>query len=146
MAFSFIFGNPAPVAAPPAPVAAPPPPDLPPRCAGESGLGKGTYGKVYKAWDKERGELVAVKLQKTDPDSFGISGTIVLEIAILRDLAGDDNVVQFYGPPLYVDCDVLMVFELADGTLGLAEPLGQRVDEWRHAPALRGEPLGAEDR
>ncbi|XP_038076229.1 cyclin-dependent kinase 13-like isoform X2 [Patiria miniata] len=49
-------------------------------------VGEGTYGQVYKAKDKQTGELVALKKVRTDNEKEGFPITAVREIKILRQL------------------------------------------------------------
>lgn len=56
-------------------------------------VGEGTYGKVYKAKDLFRDELVALKKIRNDLDNEGFPITAVREIKILRQLC-HKNIVQ----------------------------------------------------
>ncbi|KAI4821886.1 hypothetical protein KUCAC02_007462 [Chaenocephalus aceratus] len=49
-------------------------------------IGEGTYGQVYKAKDKETGELVALKKVRLDNEKEGFPITAIREIKILRQL------------------------------------------------------------
>jgi cyclin-dependent kinase 12/13 len=54
-------------------------------------LGQGTYGEVFKAKDKETGEIVAVKKIKMENEKEGFPITAVREIKILSKLAASDQ-------------------------------------------------------
>lgn len=57
-------------------------------------LGQGTYGEVFKAKDKETGEIVAVKKIKMENEKEGFPITAVREIKILSKLAASDQELQ----------------------------------------------------
>lgn len=56
-------------------------------------IGEGTYGKVYKARDIARDEMVALKMVRTDNEREGFPITAVREIKILRQLC-HENIVN----------------------------------------------------
>jgi len=56
-------------------------------------LGEGTYGVVYKAHDRLKNEVVAVKKIRLENEHNGIPSTALREIAILKDLS-HPNVVK----------------------------------------------------
>ena len=56
-------------------------------------IGEGTYGKVYKARDVAKDELVALKMVRTDNEREGFPITAVREIKILRQLC-HENIVN----------------------------------------------------
>jgi len=49
-------------------------------------IGEGTYGEVYKATDKESGDVVALKKVKLNNGDEGIPSTALREIAILKEM------------------------------------------------------------
>ncbi|XP_033106162.1 cyclin-dependent kinase 13-like [Anneissia japonica] len=49
-------------------------------------VGEGTYGQVYKAKDKDKGEMVALKKVRLDNEKEGFPITAIREIKILRQL------------------------------------------------------------
>ena len=49
-------------------------------------MGEGTYGVVYKARDKERDEIVALKRIRLEIEDEGIPSTTLREISVLRQL------------------------------------------------------------
>ena len=56
-------------------------------------VGEGTYGQVYKAKDKETGEVVALKRVRMDNEKEGFPITAIREIKILKVL-NHKNVVR----------------------------------------------------
>jgi serine/threonine protein kinase len=49
-------------------------------------LGEGNYGCVYKARDRQTGQLVALKKIKLDDEDDGVPSTALREVAILQDI------------------------------------------------------------
>ncbi|WAR05302.1 CDK2-like protein [Mya arenaria] len=49
-------------------------------------IGEGTYGVVYKAVDRNTGQLVALKKIRLDADSEGVPSTAIREISLLKEL------------------------------------------------------------
>lgn len=49
-------------------------------------LGEGTYGIVYKAQNKQTGEIVALKRIRLDNEDEGVPCTAIREISILKDM------------------------------------------------------------
>lgn len=67
----------------------------------ESVIGKGTYGEVYKAKDKNNPKnVVAIKKLKLDNKSEGIPATTLREIAILSSM-DHPNVLKFKNIKFY---------------------------------------------
>ena len=58
-----------------------------------SQIGEGAYGKVFKATDSSCGEVVALKMVRTDSDREGFPITAVREIKILKQLC-HENIVN----------------------------------------------------
>ncbi len=58
-----------------------------------SQCGEGTFGKVYKARDISRDEVVALKMVRTDNEKEGFPITAIREIKILGQLC-HDNIVN----------------------------------------------------
>lgn len=78
-------------------------------------LGEGTYGKVFKALNKQVGNFVAMKKMKLDTDEEGIPSTAIREIALLKELT-HVNVVKL----LDVCCSpsrLILVFEFVERDL-----------------------------
>ncbi|KAM5216637.1 cyclin-dependent kinase 3 isoform 1-T3 [Hipposideros larvatus] len=49
-------------------------------------IGEGTYGVVYKAKNKETGQLVALKKIRLDQETEGVPSTAIREISLLKEL------------------------------------------------------------
>lgn len=78
-------------------------------------LGEGTYGIVYKAQNKDSGEIVALKRIRLDNEEEGIPCTAVREISLLRELR-HDNVVKLLDI-LHTEKKLTLVFEYLDSDL-----------------------------
>lgn len=78
-------------------------------------LGEGTYGIVYKAQNKETGEIVALKRIRLDNEEEGIPCTAVREISLLRELK-HSNIVRLYDI-LHTEKKLTLVFEYLDSDL-----------------------------
>ncbi|KAM6543509.1 hypothetical protein CsatB_007956 [Cannabis sativa] len=57
-------------------------------------VGEGTYGKVYRAREKDTGKIVALKKTRLHEDEEGVPPTTLREISILRMLSRDTHVVR----------------------------------------------------
>ncbi len=57
-------------------------------------LGEGTYGIVYKAKNKENGQIVALKRIRLDSEDEGVPCTAIREISLLKELK-HPNIVRF---------------------------------------------------
>eukprot|EP00594_Rhizosolenia_setigera_P005081 CAMPEP_0178949610 /NCGR_PEP_ID=MMETSP0789-20121207/6150_1 /TAXON_ID=3005 /ORGANISM="Rhizosolenia setigera, Strain CCMP 1694" /LENGTH=298 /DNA_ID=CAMNT_0020630159 /DNA_START=71 /DNA_END=967 /DNA_ORIENTATION=+ len=80
-----------------------------------SNLGEGTYGVVYKAIDKQKDEIVALKRIRLEVEDEGIPSTALREISLLRELS-HENIVELK------DCvqsegRLYLVFEFLDRDL-----------------------------
>lgn len=89
-------------------------------------MGEGTYGVVYKARDKERDEIVALKRIRLEIEDEGIPSTTLREISVLRQLKHPNivalnDVVQSDGRLYlvfeFVDKDLKKYFEACEGPL-----------------------------
>lgn len=49
-------------------------------------IGEGTYGQVYKAKDRQSGEIVALKRIRLEAEDEGIPSTAIREISLLKEL------------------------------------------------------------
>lgn len=56
-------------------------------------LGEGTYGVVYKALNKETGEMVAIKKIRLEKEDDGVPSTAIREISLLKNLK-HPNIVE----------------------------------------------------
>lgn len=57
-------------------------------------LGEGTYGVVYRAKQKDTGEIVALKRIRLDSEDEGVPCTAIREISLLKELK-HPNIVRF---------------------------------------------------
>ncbi|KAL8163194.1 UNVERIFIED_CONTAM: Cyclin-dependent kinase 3, partial [Gekko kuhli] len=58
-------------------------------------IGEGTYGVVYKARNKQTGQLVALKKIRLDSETEGVPSTAIREISLLKELR-HPNIVSFW--------------------------------------------------
>lgn len=78
-------------------------------------LGEGTYGVVYKAQNKQTGEIVALKRIRLDNDDEGIPCTAVREISLLKELH-HPNIVRLLDI-LHSEKKLTLVFEYLETDL-----------------------------
>jgi serine/threonine protein kinase len=78
-------------------------------------IGTGTYGVVYKARDKNKTEIVALKKILLDVEPEGIPSTAIREICILRELL-HPNIVELKDV-VATDDKLYLVFEYVDQDL-----------------------------
>lgn len=76
------------------------------------GLGEGTYGVVFKAKDKETGQIVALKRIRLENADEGIPATAIREIAILKEMK-HKNVVDLLSV-IHTEAKLTLVFEYLD--------------------------------
>ncbi|KAL4198051.1 hypothetical protein AMTRI_Chr03g43950 [Amborella trichopoda] len=57
-------------------------------------VGEGTYGKVYKARDRETGMIVALKKTRLHGDEEGVPPTTLREVSLLKMLSMDPHIVR----------------------------------------------------
>ncbi len=58
-------------------------------------LGEGTYGVVFKAHNRETGDIVALKSIRLDSEDEGVPCTAIREISLLKEL-NHPNIVRLY--------------------------------------------------
>lgn len=95
-------------------------------------IGEGTYGQVYKAKDKDTGELVALKKVRLDNEKEGFPITAIREIKILRQLV-HQSVVNM--KEIVTDKQDALDFKKdkgpGKGNAQFRETWGQEGREWR---------------
>jgi len=78
-------------------------------------LGEGTYGIVYKAKNKETGEIVALKRIRLDSEDEGVPCTAIREISLIKQLQ-HPNIVRLYDV-VHTEKKLTLVFEFLDQDL-----------------------------
>ncbi|KAJ1959619.1 cyclin-dependent kinase 5 [Dispira parvispora] len=78
-------------------------------------LGEGTYGVVYKAQNRETGEVVALKRIRLDKEEEGVPCTAIREISLLKELK-HPNIVKLHDV-LHTEKKLTLVFEHLDSDL-----------------------------
>jgi len=78
-------------------------------------LGEGTYGIVYKAQDKQTGDIVALKRIRLDNENEGVPCTAIREISLLKELR-HPNIVRLYDL-MHQEKKLTLVFEYLDSDL-----------------------------
>jgi len=78
-------------------------------------LGEGTYGIVYKAKNRETGQIVALKRIRLDSEEEGVPCTAIREISLLKELS-HPNVVSLYDV-IHTEKKLTLVFEFLDQDL-----------------------------
>ena len=78
-------------------------------------LGEGTYGIVYKAQNRENGEIVALKRIRLDSEEEGVPCTAIREISLLKELK-HPNIVRLHDV-LHTDKKLTLMFEYCDQDL-----------------------------
>lgn len=63
-------------------------------------VGEGTYGVVYKAKNRETGDIVALKKIRLEREDEGVPSTAIREISLLKELQ-HDNIVRCGAPSPY---------------------------------------------
>eukprot|EP00178_Gracilaria_changii_P016613 TRINITY_DN47865_c0_g1_i1.p1 TRINITY_DN47865_c0_g1~~TRINITY_DN47865_c0_g1_i1.p1 ORF type:complete len:311 (-),score=55.06 TRINITY_DN47865_c0_g1_i1:57-989(-) len=78
-------------------------------------LGEGTYGVVFKAQHRERGDIVALKSIRLDSEDEGVPCTAIREISLLKEL-NHPNIVRLYDV-VHTEKKLTLVFEFLDDDL-----------------------------
>ncbi|XP_018669068.2 cyclin-dependent-like kinase 5 [Ciona intestinalis] len=78
-------------------------------------IGEGTYGTVFKAKNRESGEVVALKRVQLDDDDEGVPSSALREICILKELK-HKNVVRLHDV-LHSERKMTLVFEYCEQDL-----------------------------
>jgi len=78
-------------------------------------LGEGTYGIVYKAKNRESGDIVALKRIRLDSEDEGVPCTAIREISLLKELK-HQNIVRLYDV-IHTEKKLTLVFEHLDQDL-----------------------------
>lgn len=78
-------------------------------------IGEGTYGVVFKAKNRETGELVALKRIRLESEDEGVPCTAIREISLLKELK-HPNIVRLYDV-IHTEKKLTLVFEYLDQDL-----------------------------
>ncbi|KAJ9455526.1 Cell division protein kinase 2-like protein CRK1 [Diplonema papillatum] len=78
-------------------------------------IGEGTYGVVYKAKDKQTGDLVALKRMRLEQEDEGIPCSALREILLLKELK-HENIVKLFDVA-HSEKKLTLVFEFVDKDL-----------------------------
>ncbi|KAJ3322163.1 cyclin-dependent kinase 5 [Blyttiomyces sp. JEL0837] len=78
-------------------------------------LGEGTYGIVYKAQNRDTGDIVALKRIRLDNEEEGVPCTAIREISLLKELK-HPNIVRLYDV-IHTEKKLTLVFEYLDSDL-----------------------------
>eukprot|EP01080_Neovahlkampfia_damariscottae_P005898 gene5898-9726_t len=75
-------------------------------------IGEGTYGVVFKAKNKDTGQIVALKRMRLDSEEEGVPCTAIREISLLKELK-HDNIVRLFDV-IHTENMLTLVFEYLD--------------------------------
>jgi len=77
-------------------------------------LGEGSYGKVYKIYDHQRGQVLAMKKIKMSNDEEGLPPTTLREITLLREVSHPSIVHMFDLRYYFRERKLYLMFEYMD--------------------------------
>ncbi|XP_041438984.1 cyclin-dependent kinase 2 isoform X1 [Xenopus laevis] len=107
-------------------------------------IGEGTYGVVYKARNRETGEIVALKKIRLDTETEGVPSTAIREISLLKEL-NHPNIVKLLDV-IHTENKLYLVFEFLNQDLkkfmdgsnisGISLALVKVVTLWYRAPEI----------
>jgi serine/threonine protein kinase len=78
-------------------------------------IGEGTYGVVYKARDRNTGEVIALKKIRLEADDEGVPSTAIREISLLKELP-HPNIVNLKDV-VHTETKLYLIFEYLDHDL-----------------------------
>eukprot|EP01017_Pseudomicrothorax_dubius_P046744 TRINITY_DN827_c0_g1_i1.p1 TRINITY_DN827_c0_g1~~TRINITY_DN827_c0_g1_i1.p1 ORF type:complete len:304 (-),score=99.58 TRINITY_DN827_c0_g1_i1:196-1107(-) len=78
-------------------------------------IGEGTYGVVYKARDKNTGDIIALKKIRLEHEDEGVPSTAIREISLLKELQ-HPNVVKLKDI-VHGEAKLYLIFEFAEADL-----------------------------
>lgn len=78
-------------------------------------IGEGTYGVVYKARDRNTGEVIALKKIRLEADDEGVPSTAIREISLLKELP-HPNIVHLKDV-VHTESKLYLIFEYLDHDL-----------------------------
>jgi serine/threonine protein kinase len=78
-------------------------------------IGEGTYGVVYKARDRNTGEVIALKKIRLEADDEGVPSTAIREISLLKELP-HPNIVHLKDV-VHTESQLYLIFEYLDHDL-----------------------------
>jgi serine/threonine protein kinase len=78
-------------------------------------IGEGTYGVVYKARDRNTGEVIALKKIRLEADDEGVPSTAIREISLLKELP-HPNIVHLKDV-VHTETKLYLIFEYLDHDL-----------------------------
>jgi serine/threonine protein kinase len=76
-------------------------------------IGEGTYGVVYKARDRNTGQIYAMKKIRLESEDEGVPSTAIREISLLKELQPHENIVGLLDI-VHNDDKLYLVFEFLD--------------------------------
>lgn len=81
-------------------------------------IGEGTYGKVYKAFNRNSGTWVAMKKIRMENEKEGFPVTATREIQLLKRLQGHSHIVQLLQVRRHQESIIYLIFEYFSHDLG----------------------------